>query len=153
MRLFQKPAKNLPALERILLTLWVGGLWVTGFVVAPTLFAVIPERSLAGSVAGSLFTAMSIIGLVCGAVLLLIGALQKTCGTNKVRVFLLTAMLVIIVIGEFVLLPMIADLRVSGEVAGAQFAWLHGAASALYVLNCLLGLVLVVQETRSTLSG
>jgi hypothetical protein len=39
----------LPAAERILLTLWVGALWVAGFIVAPLLFSELDDRALAGS--------------------------------------------------------------------------------------------------------
>ena len=46
-------ANLIPSLERILLTLWVGSLWVVGFVVAPVLFAELDDRALAGSTAGS----------------------------------------------------------------------------------------------------
>ena len=56
-------ANLIPALERILLTLWVGSLWVVGFVVAPLLFAELHDRALAGSTAGTLFTVTSYIGL------------------------------------------------------------------------------------------
>ncbi|MCK5382667.1 MAG: DUF4149 domain-containing protein, partial [Gammaproteobacteria bacterium] len=37
-------ANLIPSLERILLTLWVGSLWVVGFVVAPVLFAELDDR-------------------------------------------------------------------------------------------------------------
>ena len=57
--------------ERILLTLWVGGMWIVGPVVTPTLFKMLDDRVLAGTVAGQLFTIMSFIGLFCGAMLLL----------------------------------------------------------------------------------
>ena len=57
--------------ERILLTVWVGGMWTVGYVVAPTLFAMLDDRSLAGSIAGRLFTVMSYVGLVSGGLLLL----------------------------------------------------------------------------------
>ena len=56
--------------ERILLTVWIGGMWTVGYIVAPTLFAVIDDRALAGSIAGRLFTIMSIIGLFCSVALL-----------------------------------------------------------------------------------
>ena len=75
--------KIFSVLERILLTLWVGGLWVIGFVVAPTLFATLPETSMAGTVAGSLFTSISRIGLLCGSALLLLVWLQGCCGKRR----------------------------------------------------------------------
>lgn len=61
------------SLERILLTIWVGALWAIGFLVAPTLFAMLPDRVAAGTVAGRLFGYVDLIGLACGSILLLSG--------------------------------------------------------------------------------
>jgi hypothetical protein len=135
-------------LDSILLTLWVGGLWTVGFLVAPTLFALMPEKALAGSVAGSLFSGMSMIGLVCGSLLLVSKAVRRACEAEKWSSIVIVAMLVIIVIGEFVLSPMLSELREAGASSGSEFARLHGISSVLYVLNCLLGLVLVVLKSR-----
>ena len=77
---FPLTSKLLPAAERILLTLWVGALWVAGFIVAPLLFAELDDRALAGSLAGSLFTITSYLGLVCGGVLLLFNGLSLQGG-------------------------------------------------------------------------
>ena len=43
----------LQAVERTLLTFWIGGLWTTGFVVAPLLFAELDDRVLAGTLAAA----------------------------------------------------------------------------------------------------
>ena len=113
-------ASLIPALERILLTLWVGSLWVTGFVVAPVLFAELADRTLAGSTAGTLFTLTSYIGLVCGGVLLLLNvALHKRMNW---RALTITAMLLLIVIGQFVITPMVAELRLQGLTESARLA-------------------------------
>ena len=134
-------ASLIPALERILLTLWVGSLWVTGFVVAPLLFAELADRTLAGSTAGTLFTLTSYIGLVCGGVLLLLNvALQKRMNW---RALTITAMLLLIVIGQFVITPMVAELRLQGLTESARFGQLHGVASVLFLLTSVLGLLLV----------
>ena len=134
-------ASLIPALERILLTLWVGSLWVTGFVVAPVLFAQLADRTLAGSTAGTLFTLTSYIGLVCGGVLLLLNvALQKRMNW---RALTITAMLLLIVIGQFVITPMVAELRLQGLTESARFGQLHGVASVLFLLTSVLGLLLV----------
>jgi hypothetical protein len=53
----------LHAVERTLLTFWIGGLWTTGFVVAPLLFAELDDRALAGTLAGAIFGVMSYAGL------------------------------------------------------------------------------------------
>ena len=134
-------ASLIPALERILLTLWVGSLWVTGFVVAPVLFAELADRTLAGSTAGTLFTLTSYIGLVCGGVLLLLNvALHKRMNW---RALTITAMLLLIVIGQFVITPMVAELRLQGLTESARFGRLHGVASMLFLLTSVLGLLLV----------
>jgi hypothetical protein len=60
------------ALYDITLTLWVGGLWAIGFLVAPTLFAVLAsDRQLAGLLAGKLFALIGWVGLGCASYLLL----------------------------------------------------------------------------------
>jgi hypothetical protein len=135
--------KLIPVLERILLTLWIGGLWVIGFVVAPTLFVTIPDTAIAGTVAGSLFTSISRIGLVCGSVLLLLTWLQRACSRRRREALVIVLMFVLIVTGEYVLAPMIGDLRAAGQVGSERFGQLHGLATVLYGINCLLGLLLV----------
>ncbi|MGD2136769.1 MAG: DUF4149 domain-containing protein [Gammaproteobacteria bacterium] len=133
----------IPAVERILLTLWVGGLWVTGFVVAPTLFTTLPNTSLAGDVAAALFAAMSHIGVVSGTTLLVLGIFRRAWQRRRWQMLTVIAMLLLVILGEYVLAPMIGDLRAAGQVASDLFARLHWLATALFGLNCLLGLVLV----------
>jgi hypothetical protein len=134
-------ATLLPASERILLTLWVGSLWVAGFVVAPLLFAQLDDRALAGSVAGSLFTLTSYIGLVCGSLLLVFNGVNFKC--SNWRAVVIVSMLLLVVVGQFVITPMVADLRVQGLTDTPRFGQLHGLASVLFIITSVLGLVLV----------
>jgi len=133
---------------RLLLTLWVGGMWTVGFLVAPTLFAMLADnRMLAGSIAGRLFTTMSYVGLVCGALLLLAVIMQHgKAWLRQWRAGVLLLMLVIICIGEFVLQPMMAELKQAGlqDENAAAFARLHGVSSVLFLINSVAGLVLVI---------
>ena len=140
-------SKLLPAAERILLTLWVGALWVTGFMVAPLLFAELDDRALAGSVAGSLFTVTSYLGLLCGVLLLVINGL--TFRATNWRAVVIVIMLVLVVIGQYVITPMVADLRVQGLTDSARFGQLHGIASVLFLITSVLGLVLVAAGQRN----
>ena len=140
-------SKLLPAAERILLTLWVGALWVTGFMVAPLLFAELDNRALAGSVAGSLFTLTSYLGLLCGVLLLVINGL--TVRAANWRAVVIVIMLLLVVIGQFVITPMVADLRVQGLTHSARFGQLHGIASVLFLITSVLGLVLVAAGQRN----
>ena len=134
-------ASLLPAAERILLTLWVGSLWVAGFVVAPLLFAELDSRAQAGSVAGSLFTLTSYIGLVCGSLLLLVNGTVFRC--INWRLVVIVCMLLLVAVGQFVITPMVADLRVQGLTGTPRFGQLHGVASVLFIITSVLGLVLV----------
>ncbi|MCF6338250.1 MAG: DUF4149 domain-containing protein [Gammaproteobacteria bacterium] len=134
--------------ERVALTFWVGGLWIAGYVVAPSLFAFMDDRQLAGRMAGQIFQLISYIGLAVGATLLLSIIIQKGSGwlrDNRARIVLLMLLLVVLSIG--VLVPMMQELKLIGLAPGseqaAQFARLHGAASILHLINSLLGLWLV----------
>jgi len=143
-----------PAIERILLTLWVGGLWVTGLVFAPVLFGNF-ERLLAGDIAGRLFTAISQVGLVCGVTLLALAAWRaKMHVWRDWRAVVLALMLVVLLIGEYGVAARMRELKLLALLADdaaahwTEFGRLHGLASALYLLECLLGLLLVVVGNR-----
>lgn len=135
--------------ERILLTLWVGGLWAIGYIAVPILFAVLDDRRMAGELAGPMFSAINIIGLVCG-VLLLIGMIYcegRQC-LKGWRCWLLVVMLVFIIVSQFVLHPMMAEVKLQGLVEGSDlarhFGQLHGVSSVLYMVTSLLGSILII---------
>ncbi len=134
--------------ERWLTTLWVGALWAIGYLAVPTLFAQLPDRMLAGMLAGHMFTALSYIGLAC-AFLLLVGELSRYGRgvTGRLRFWLLVGMALLVAVGEFWLQPMMAALKAGGLPAGsadeAVFMRLHGVSATLYLINSLAGLLLV----------
>lgn len=136
--------------ERALLTLWVGGMWAIGYIVAPILFTVLDDRQLAGMIAGHTFTAMSYVGLACGSLLLIGGAYSR--GWKCWRHGVLLMMLVVVCIGQFFLQPIMAELKAAGLAEGspaaATFGKLHGVASILFLINSLAGLVLVILPAK-----
>lgn len=144
---FPMNRKLLPAAERILLTLWVGALWVAGFIVAPLLFSELDDRALAGSLAGSLFTVTSYLGLCCGSLLLIINGLS--CRAINWRAVTVASMLLLVVIGQFVITPMVIELRAQGLTDSARFGQMHGAASVLFIITSVLGLVLVAAGQKN----
>jgi len=144
----------LQAAERVLLTLWVGGLWVTGLVVAPVLFRNY-ERMVAGDIAGHLFAAMSWLGMLCGALLLVFSVVRARQRVwRDWRAGVLVIMLAFTVIGEFGLAARMRELKelmTLPPVAPAvlsEFGRLHGIASLLFLVNSALGLVLVIFGIR-----
>lgn len=149
----------IPVLERIVLTLWVGGLWVTGLVLAPVLFASF-QRVFAGDIAGRLFTAMALLGMVCAVLLLVLAALRCRARLwRDWRALVVVAMLAITAIGEFVLasrmraLKQVAAQHAQDSGLRSEFGILHGVSSALYLSGAVLGLVLVVAGSRPAQDG
>ncbi len=141
--------------ENLLVVLWIGGMWATGYVVAPTLFDML-DRVTAGTVAGRLFTIQSWIGLFCGVLLLIATSGRRPLAA--VRRWLLVVMLAVIAAGQFGLQPMMEALKAEGLVEGsetaARFATLHGLSASLFLLNSLLGVALVgVLAAGRRLSG
>lgn len=139
------------ARARLLLTaLWVGSLWTVGYLVAPTLFASLSDRVLAGTIAGSLFRVEAWLSVFCGILLLFLQMLHdRQLASRGVR--LIGAMLACTVIGYFSLHPFMAALReaagpggVMASDANLQFGILHGVASGLYLIESLLGAMLML---------
>ena len=134
-------------------------MWSVGYIVAPTLFAMIDDRAHAGAVAGQLFSIMSYIGLVAALVLISAQFYRAECIWHRNwRIWVLVVMLVVIVIGEFYLQPLMAELKTAGLTEGndnaRRFGQLHSIASVLFLINSLLGLGLVVFGLRrSTATG
>lgn len=139
--------------ERLLLTLWVGSLWAIGYLAAPTLFAVLDDRSLAGSLAGHMFRAVGIITIFVCVILLLVTALRDGVrALRRWRAIVLWTAAGITALSLLVLQPAIHDLRAQGFAPGseqaAQFGKMHGLSSALYLVVSVLGLALVIAGPR-----
>ncbi len=131
-----------------MLAIWVGGLIAIGYIAAPVLFSALDSRQLAGQLAGQMFSVINVMGLVCGG-LLLVSALylKQSAWFKERRVWMLLAMLIVVVVSAFVLQPMMQELKSTGLLPGSdeakRFGMLHGVSSILYMLNAVLGCVLV----------
>jgi hypothetical protein len=140
------------ALQALLLTLWIGGLWVVGYLVAPTLFATLPDRQLAGQIAGRLFEIDGWLGLVCAAYLLLYFPLRQGWQALKRAGWWLVLLLAVLTaLSLFGVQPLMAQLKLEAgardvmeSVLRDRFVAWHGIASILYLVQSLLGLALVV---------
>lgn len=139
-------------LSLVVITLWVGGLWMTG-ITASFLFDTISDRSLAGSVAGQLFTTISYIGLACGIALLIERFIQyQSASIKQSYCWVVVAMLLLILVGQFGIQPLLAQIKVNAlpmdvmnsEYAGSFAAW-HGVAGVVYLVECLFGVALVLK--------
>jgi len=141
--------------ERIILTLWVGATWSIGYVAAPVLFHSLDDRALAGQLAGQMFHVVYLLGLACGALLLLSKmARQGKAGLRDWPNWVILLMVALIAVGLFVLQPAMTEMKVAAAAHGRTlqeegFGHLHGLSSVFYLITSLLGLILVVFEPSS----
>ena len=131
--------------EKILLTIWIGGMWAIGYIVTPVLFQML-DKSVAGQVAGQLFSIVSYIGIFSAVALIISVLVKQGFSRRHWQLLVLIAMLLVIMIGQFVIQPMMEELKAVGlsETNASQFGRLHGIASVLYLMNSLAGLALVI---------
>jgi hypothetical protein len=143
----------LDAVQAIAVTLWVGALWTSGLLVAPMLFRLLEDRALAGSIAGSLFGTTTLIGIACGACILIVWFFRQRGQTphHHFPAWLVVAMLALALIGEYGIAPVLAGLRelaypqpVMQTAFGGSFARWHMVAGILYLVQSLLGAGLVI---------
>ncbi|MCE1241158.1 MAG: DUF4149 domain-containing protein [Azonexaceae bacterium] len=144
------------ALYLIAITLWVGGLWVVGYLVAPVLFAHLGDRQLAGQMAGRLFTLIGWIGLGAAAYLAVFLVGRWGAAFLKRAVFWLAlVMAAMAAVQLFGIQPLMEQLKLQAlprevmeSVLRDRFATWHGVSSVLYLVQSLLGLWLVIWSGR-----
>jgi MFS family permease len=144
------------ALYSIAVAVWVGSLLAIGYIAAPVLFAQLADRSLAGNLAGAMFTVMAWVGFVCGTYLILFLAFTKGWRAVKSLVFwIVLLMLGLTAVGYFGVQPIMVQLKadalpryVMESALRDRFATLHGVASALYLAQSVLGIALVILQER-----
>lgn len=140
-------------MQVLIATLWVGSLWTVGYLAAPTLFMTLPDKVLAGSIAGSLFQVQAWVSLACGVILLIAIGWVDTArdGNNRSLLLLVGGMLGCAALMHFGLHPLLAALRESATATGGvmtpdiktKFGILHGLSSLVYLIESGLGVALV----------
>ena len=131
--------------RRVVVALWAGLLVTVGALVAPTLFRVLPERALAGLVAGELFHLVTWLSVPAAALAFLLHAPDGP-GPLRHRLWAL-APAALLLANEFGLRPAMDAARAAGRVTPAFMAW-HAVSAALYAGATLLALLLLVREAR-----
>jgi MFS family permease len=146
----------LSALYNLAVALWVGGLLAIGYLAAPVLFSQLADRSLAGAVAGAMFSVIAWVGLACGSYLLLYVLAGKGWRAIQSGVFwIVLLMLALTAAGHFGVQPILAQLKadalprqVMESALRDRFSTWHGVSSALYLVQSLLGIALAVLQER-----
>jgi hypothetical protein len=139
--------------------LWVGSLLAVGYLVAPAIFSTMSDRQAAGMVAGSIFKLEAYLSLIVCIGLMVLANLLVNRGLNQFRIirWLLLAMLLCSLAAAFVFIPWMNALRdnaldqgmpVMLSPSATLFGRLHGASSILFMLQSLLGILLVWRLTK-----
>lgn len=145
------------------LVVWLGGLIFFAFVLAPTVFTVLPTRHLAGNVVARSLGILHWIGIVSGIVFLVSSILYSQVSKGTPRLFaarhlLIIVMLALTMISQFNIMPRMDALRASiGEIdsvppnnpARMQFDALHIWSTRVEGGVLLLGLVVVYLTASS----
>jgi len=138
-------------LRLLIAALWVGSLWTVGYLVAPTLFATLADRVLAGTIAGAIFRIEAWLSVVCAAALLVLHRIGDGDKAGRRLQWIALGMLACTLIGYFGLQPLMSAIREEARLGGimdasmkTRFGILHGISSAFYLLQSLLGVALIL---------
>ena len=140
--------------------LWVGSLITIGFIVVPILFSSLGDRQVAGMVAANLFKVTAYAGVVICTTLMVTANFLVRHNISRYRLarWILLGMLACSIGSAFILIPWMNSLRDHALYLGlsvresshaALFSKLHGASSALYMIQTVLGLLLVWRTTKN----
>lgn len=124
---------------------WAGALWTVCGMVAPTLFAILDDRSLAGRIAGTFFGMVCWLGLAAAVIVLAAEVLRRERGDRWLVTWAAVAGLLPLT-SEWALTPMMQAARTSGDLQ--RFGALHGVSAVLFAGACLAVLGVVLRLTR-----
>lgn len=139
----------------VLLALLVGTQAAVGYLVAPTLFEVIADRGVAGTIAGAIFERTGWLSLAILIVLLILRwrLHQTQIVASRYPSLILITMLGLTAVGHLMIRPWIGHIRFMIQQSGGfemcepsmrnRFGMLHGISSILFLLVFILGLSLL----------
>jgi hypothetical protein len=150
------------------LALWLGGMALAGFIVAPTIFSVLQNwnastgRVLAGDVFGEVVRRLYLVGCAAGALMFVALTLQRIVGPRPkaygVRAVVIAIMIGLTAYALKIIQPRIEMLQTevgrpmiqlpSEDPRRAEFDRLHSLSTTLMSLTMLGGLALLVWESR-----
>jgi Domain of unknown function (DUF4149) len=152
--------------EALLLSAWIGSMIFFSFAVAPSAFAVLPSRELAGKVVTSVISKVELLGLVIGPLLILI-QLADWRGRNvasagkALRLILLCVMIAMAALSRFWVSATLVSLRLAmggmiddvpkTDPLRVQFNDMHQYSVALMGTAMLAGLAVLFLTVRSWL--
>jgi uncharacterized membrane protein len=146
------------------LVVWIGGIVFFAFVLAPTVFSVLPTRQLAGSVVNRALPILHWMGLVSGVVFLITSVAYSYASSGIAQPFSVRHVLVVLMIALTLVSQLgIAhkmgllrdqmgeiDLLAATDARRVEFNRLHQWSTRLEGTVLLLGLVVIYLTARSS---
>jgi hypothetical protein len=135
-------------------SLWAGSVWAVSYLAAPSAFAVL-DSTQAGNVVGTMLTRLAWLSIALAPLLALLVWRSADLDGRRRRwmAWLIGGMLACSLVVYLGLQPMMAAIREAAGPAGVRaspqwgtFAALHGVSQVLYLLESVLGAVLVVKS-------
>lgn len=135
----------------LLAALWAGSVWAVSYLAAPSAFAVL-DSTRAGDVVGVMLTRSAWLAIALAVLLAFLIARSSDLDARRRRWLygLVAGMLACSLIVYLGLQPMMAAIRASAGPAGVRaspqfgtFMALHGVSQVLYLIESVLGAVLV----------
>jgi hypothetical protein len=126
---------------QVTLAAWAGSLWTICAVVAPSLFAVLPDRQIAGLVAGHFFQVAAWLGLALGIATYVLLARRAVAWAKRLDYILLVAAVLAPLVSELGVRQMMNAARAAGDMS--WFGLLHALSAVLYGVACVTTLLLV----------
>jgi hypothetical protein len=143
----------LPNLRLLVASLWAGSVWAVSYLAAPSAFAVL-DSTRAGNVVGTMLTREAWLAIVLALLLALLVWRSPDLDARRRRwlAWVAGGMLACSLAVYLGLQPMMAAIRESAGPAGVRaspqwgtFAALHGVSQLLYLIESVLGAILVVK--------
>lgn len=141
------------------LALWLGAAAFLAITVAPALFAVLPTRTLAGSVVGRILPPIFYSGMVAGAVILALQIVDQRGWIWRGREIAGVVMIAACAVAQFFVAPRIARLRdeiggplealAADDVRRMAFGRLHGISVAWLGLAMIAAVAAIVIAARA----
>ncbi len=148
----------LNVLQYLVLALWVGSIFGFGLLFAPVLFASLPSREQAGSIAGNVLARIDTLGLITGGIMLVVTALQAIDSAwqsiDLGRLLLAVVMLVLVILSSTTVRQKLnaakekmerpIDEYAQDDPLRKEYNQYHRVSRMLFMLNLLLGILLIV---------
>jgi uncharacterized membrane protein len=139
------------------LIVWIGGIIFFAFILAPTLFGVLPTTKLAGDVVNATLTKLHWMGLISGVIFLICSLLYNWQKYVQLRPFALSHLFVVLMLAftmlsQFGITPRMRELRSSpammDSASRAEFDSLHTWSTRLESGVLLMGIGIVGLTAR-----